>query len=268
MQLFNSHRRFLAVLLTLACFGATGPAIASSDDERIMRIDFPGGTVAEYIAHLRELRPDANIVLMPDAAKVSLPPITLSTLADELHTTIQILEHITDASTEPNIAIVWDGIIYLVRLQSPRALERTGRSAVDYHVNSYSLASVIVPNHISAKDVLSNIEIAIGMIDTGENLPDMRFHEQTNLLIVGGRMDQHRAISNTLSSMKQTAEEVRERRADAWIRTRAEHAEHLESWLKQMQDEFAKRDELIERLIAEVRELRTKVLELEQRGRQ
>jgi len=57
--------------------GETKSPEEAESDENIVSIDFPGGSVAEYIAALKSRNPSINVVIDTDAGKVGLPPVSL-----------------------------------------------------------------------------------------------------------------------------------------------------------------------------------------------
>lgn len=257
MSLYHTQQIVLLTAL-LALVVALAPASAVTRAQDVKRIDFAGGTVEEYIAVLREVAPELNIILMPDAAGVQIPAINIASpevSGANSTSLLRILELITDASIEYNIIIESDGVHHVVRLAHPLIAaqserQRGGQRAPETRVDSYSLAAVILDDHISADDVLRNLEIALEMSEDDGAPPEMRFHESTSLLIVKGTVMQHNAIRNTLSAMQQTTLEIQARRVGV-ISSPDPAQEH------------ADRDDLIEGLIAELRELRTRLVKLE-----
>lgn len=264
--MFRKHapRFLLAALLLSAWLGKPSPAHAAgaSDDPPIYNIDFPGGTVEEYVAHLREIVPEANIVLMPDASKVRIPAVKIRVPADYSHAPLELLEKVTAASAEPNVRIDWDGIVRVVRLVEPA----TPRAAATPYVRSYSLANAIVKGHIGAEDILRNIETSLELAAGSGDLPDLRFHESTSLLMVRGSSIHHNTISNVLGSMRQTADEIRERQAapPPLFAPPAQDDQRVKEALHELQKMEA-RHEMFQQLLEEVRELRERLDRLEQK---
>ncbi len=249
--------RVLPGVLLAAVLLAVGPGIPSSsahaatasEDPSPLHIDFPGGTVEEYIAHLREIVPEANIVLMPDASKVRIPQVKIKAPDGSLITVVKLLEQITAASAEPDVRVYWDGLHMLVRLVEPEAAPGSSQPAPRLSVRSFSLANVMVEGHIGPEEILRNIETSLEMATGTEDLPELRFHESTNLLIVRGRSDHINTIAGTLSSMRESAVEIRARQP-------TEKVDELQKGLKASAA-------LIQELILEIRELRERLNRLE-----
>lgn len=263
MSRIRFHRLLTLAVLFAVLFAANAPA-AHARESDVYQIDFDGGSVAEYVDLLRVIEPDYNIVLMPDAATVKLPSIRIKTPTTIPETPLHLLEQVTSASIEPNIAVIWDGIVFVVRLASPQDIAANERRKHRRYVGSYSFADAIVTDAVSARDILTNIEIAIEMAGDDDML-DLRFHEPTNLLIVRGTTEQHNTVGNVLVAMRQTAAREIRRQHDAQVGgEETDRTEEIAQIRDELRREITKRDDMIEQLVAEVRELRGKLLELAQ----
>lgn len=267
-MLLNQVTRF-AMLSVMLAGAVASDSTAAPDASDVNRINFSGGTVAEYIEVIRRTNPDLNVILMPDAATVRLPAINVSSPERSgafPESLLRILELVTAASVEDDIVIHSDGVHYVVRLELPRAEATAAAQKLSpAYVHTYSLAEVLVKDHMDADVVLKSIEAALDLRDGEPIATAMSFHEPTSMLLVRGTTQQHNLIGGTLNQLRRTAA-VKQAEAEATHeRQQLTDAQQL---AEQLKEELTKRDESIERILAMMRELDVRLRSLERRGQQ
>jgi hypothetical protein len=175
------------------------PAQEAEPTERrpdlIERLNFEGGNVVEYVALIRRLVPEANIVLMPGAEQFQMPAMELRNV------TVGQAAHLiqTTASVPPNarLSIGRDGNVIAVHIQfglQPAPQPRLYPTVL-------SLADIISED-LRAEDVLTSIEIALQLF--GEDYPkaNVRYHDATRLLIARGHPEQVSYIGDVVEQLR------------------------------------------------------------------
>ena len=214
----------LAVIAPLApstAHAATAiTAVAAPKDGHDVVIDeliFPGGTVRDLVAALREAVKPAlfNVVLDPYAAeapiapfevrgvsprsifKVALPDgmVEISDPNDRLQRVKFRLHHTTVNGQDSSTDVSRIETMHFARVDSPTA---------SMSVVPYSIASLVSAG-LSADDVLGAVESAV-LIDSADVTPELNFHPPTSTLIVRGTEPQHGLVSQVLSRLERTAD--------------------------------------------------------------
>ena len=70
-------------LITLigAALVCSSPAWADADEPPLIDLQFPGGSIAEYVETINDAVDDFNIVVMPAAREIEMPPIHLQSVS-------------------------------------------------------------------------------------------------------------------------------------------------------------------------------------------
>ncbi|TVQ59841.1 MAG: hypothetical protein EA379_09745 [Phycisphaerales bacterium] len=164
---------------------ATGPARFD--------LDFPGGTVEEYVAAIRRAHPPANIVVLAGAGAWGLPPVRLQnvTVAASLDTIQQEVMH-------P------DGGMSLLTMRESRVL---GGDEPVYTMSFNSMGRApkvrtrvwTISSHIAAGITPSALLGAVeASLELDPSASTIRYHEPTALLIVRGTEDQLDVVEHVL----------------------------------------------------------------------
>lgn len=149
---------------------------AGSNDDRVT-LNFKGGTVAEYLAALKQAAPRANVVFTAEVGGVPMPPVELR--GANWHTAVQLVDEHTawvdGVQTMVQVKRVpGDPMIYRVSVhRSPPRVEAV-RSRV------WTVRALL--DQVKAPDLLSAIEAALAM-QQSETEPRVAFHEATGLII-------------------------------------------------------------------------------------
>jgi hypothetical protein len=204
-----SRTRFLqsaCALAALASLAAAGggdgqpkppPAVAVID------LSFPGGTVIDYVSALRKAAGEANIVVDPEAIRVAMPAVALR------HVSVPAaLEVLKGRSFNDGLSFVQLDVAhapsfspeerptYLVQARSggvPRVAARPTQTMV------WTVARLLGED-LTSRKLLSAVETAVEVAGP-EPRPDVRFHEESGLLIARGDDAQIDAIAAVIEQL-------------------------------------------------------------------
>lgn len=261
MSLNHPHRITLLGLLLAICFTVLPAADARVSD--VYRVDFPGGTVAEYIELIRETVPDINIVLMPNASEVQIPSFRLHGWPGNEGVFFNVLEYVTHDSGPDELDVSWDGDLFFIRLASPYAPDSSQHQQVqETRLQSHSLADVLVADHLTAEDVLQSIEAVLDLHGNNDFQPELRFHEPTSLLIIRGMEEQLIVVGQAIHELRKSAEIARVKRDQEESEYRVRQLRRREA---ELQAQIMEQDRLIADLRRQVEHL-TAVLEGRERN--
>jgi hypothetical protein len=243
--MINQQRIPLAIVMTFAWLIISIQSFASTNENTdVYRVDFPGGTISEYVEMLRETIPGVSIIVLPAAEDVPLPPFEVT--SPHVSELINVIERAAMAPRGRSIRARLDTTVYYIQVFRHIAEIRT-------RVQTFSLADTLVQDQISARDVFQSIEAALELIEDDEHVAKLRFHEPTSLLIARGTETQLATIADTIDQLRVTAT----------------FREVTRLWGRPLQpaeddENRAERGALIEQLMQEVRELRQRLLKLEE----
>ena len=205
--------------------------------ERLLSLDFGGGTAADYVAAVRKVAPDANIVVMADVSSISMPPVQLKNV--DVRSALRVLNSIPQDQPGRHIEVnvATDHAVHTI---SARFLTT---SSVDRDSTVMDISGLL-EGQTKPADVLTAIETALQMLQ-GEYQPaQIKFHEATGLLIARGHPEQIGTIQRVVQQLneknarlRRRAEEADNAKADASKVT--ELAGQLEQSRRQM-DDFAR----------------------------
>lgn len=181
-------------------------------------LEFRGGTVAEYVRAIREANPCANVLVMPNAADGSVPPIALRSVNVEM--ALRLISEgqprRSDGFEEFLILTVFNlpdleqEAFRLERVQRRIPLVGPGSAGGDSspEVGVWGLSS-IVTGGIDASRVIGAIEIALATAGDGA---EVRYHEPTRLLVVRGTRVHISVVNKIIGTLGVEASEKAEQR--------------------------------------------------------
>ena len=79
--------------------GENSPTEQSNSNKMIVDIEFKGGTVSTYLAHIREVAPDARILCSSAASSIPLPSIMMKKVPVRIG--LESLETVTQSQSTP-----------------------------------------------------------------------------------------------------------------------------------------------------------------------
>jgi len=202
---------FIVLLLSLSA--ATGSTAQSPTQKQNPLIDvrFSGGTAMQFIEAIRKAAGDINVLVAPDAVKVKMPPVTLSNVS--VAAALNLLDGKEQRTANQIVRVKVDMMprhspvereTFQIRVDVRRDRERVPGAHV------WSVSSLL-DHDISSQALLSAVEMALDVIDSDTAL-DVRFHEETGLLIAMGDLGQMETIDGVLGQLRTG---VDNRRAEA-----------------------------------------------------
>ncbi|MCB9848923.1 MAG: hypothetical protein H6814_10965 [Phycisphaeraceae bacterium] len=205
--------------------------------ERVMQADssarrfdlrFSGGTILDYVKAIRSAYPRANILAMPGVDRFQVPAVTLEGV-----TVDAALEAI-----EGQVAML-DGAWAKVMLSDADIAERDERVfTVSLEMRDsitrtkiWSVSEPLMQGATEA-DLLSAVQAALSI---SENEAVVRFHPQTQVLIVRGNDEALDTVRSTLEEVLQSARKMQEQGSlDKFWRIRQDLEERVQALEKQV----------------------------------
>ncbi|MCP4590695.1 MAG: hypothetical protein GY842_08120 [bacterium] len=244
----------------------SGPDSGTEREAQLVNLDFPGGSVVDYVAALRKAVRDVNIVVMPAAQDLEVPPVQLQSVG--LGSALQLIQgrfnpdertvveiEVADVSVyEDGEGAVWRVSAEIHRRGRPSSMETRVWCVAD-------LRDTDTP----PEAVLTAVETAVGLLAEDYPPAEIRFHEATGLIIARGHREQVGAIDQVLDELRgnrkraQTSEESKETQ---------EQAEELKRLIDERGREVAELSEQILQLKAGLREREIVIRELQSRQAQ
>ncbi len=189
-------------------------SVSEPATRRTIEVDFPGGTAVEYIEAVQVAAGAAQVVAMPGVESFAMPRTELRgvVLADA----IKVLESASDQNgsklrrldvSSPSAASrnsqagfiqqTGDRSVYVVRVFESGAPP----SPVSTHV--WSLSEMLNRSAFKADDILTAVETALTLDESTPN--SIRYHEQTQLLIVRGDDNALTTVDGVLNGLKSSS---------------------------------------------------------------
>ena len=187
------------------------PALAQNDNGGLIDLDFPGGSAAAYIAAVRAATDDANIVETAHLDLVEVQPVELRRVS--IHAALAFLQGEYQSADDRAVQLLLQETLTRntlelpvfkieARLRSPRTT--TLQSAV------WSLA-LITSNGLSAEHVLTAIEAGLDLFGDAYPSANLRYHEDTGLLLGRAHPSQIDTIHELLSELSRNSPGAQDR---------------------------------------------------------
>ncbi|MHC4992803.1 MAG: hypothetical protein ACYTGC_17665 [Planctomycetota bacterium] len=242
-----------------------GPGVPALSADTI-DLEFAGGKLSEYVAALRRKVPEANIIVLPEAASVTIPRVKLKSV--DMHAAITLLKELVEQdenrivkldvrTTAPTRA---DAVpVYTVRAQFRDTSER------DLTHSQVLAVADLMDAEVEPDALLTAVETALALEPEALPPAQIKFHQATGLLIVRGHMTQTRVIQEIVNSVRANVE-GRLASARAQAEQDALEAEAMYKNQLSMQEQEAQRlrDELSQ-ASAENNELRSEIAKMQLR---
>ncbi len=199
-------RALLCVLAALTAAGLVGPAAPAAqggpDDDapRLISVKFQGGSAAQFIAAIRRVAGELNVVVAPEASEITIPAMTLNGVTPPA--ALNLVDGTTHQSRGGRSVKL---TVKHMRVYSPH--ERPTYQVVAHVMGPTASTSAgvwtlagVLESGIGSEAVLSAIQLALEVLGSG--IPaDVRFHEETALLIARGDTDQLQTIHEVLDRL-------------------------------------------------------------------
>lgn len=203
--------------------------------------DFPGGTLRDYVQTIRDAAGDdpVNVLLSDSAAQIPIPATSMRRVSPEA--AFDVLSVVAEIPPSARLIVESSGG---GRASAPAYainLIDTGHSPfsrADREIKVFSLGWLLeTPGNdeedlptLSTDEVLGAIESTVEMIANDDQPPaDVRFHPDSNLLVVYGNPLQLHAVSDILESL---GDDLRERRQE--IQSTSKQMRDLEQQMEEM----------------------------------
>ena len=223
----------LPACLVALCFALPLPGqelVVAQDTEPpplLVSIDFPGGTVAEFVTVIRHALPPesknpraaVNLLVGANSNGVSIPPMTVR------HAELETLFNVATALITPRYYLEIDRIdsgngtpVLVVRAvsngpETTRMLRVLPLRALTQTVTGES-SDLALP----AESILTAVQAALELIADGQPPATVRFHESSGLVFVHGTAQQVDTALDVVSQMERDLDALR-RRARASVPT-------------------------------------------------
>ncbi len=169
-------------------------------------VSFSGGKLIDYVESIRRSRPKgaANIVVMPNAKELQVPPITL--VAVTVEAAVRLLE---GAYTLPNGAFSEvDVETYEIAGTTDMVFKVTAQyETLEIRSSVWSLDSVLTDGHSEA-ELLGAVDVVLSLFS---NKAEIKFHPPTRLLIARGTDEQLDLVREVIEQLISSAEQKRDR---------------------------------------------------------
>ncbi len=222
----NVRRNFilvgLAVVLTLLGLHVPGSTALAQDAEQpkyqqppLIDVSFEGGTVQQYINAIRKQGTNVNVILDVEDLNLPMPAVELRSV--ELESAIFVLR---------KRQVVADGIlaeldVNMIR-HSPRdnptfVISAETRSVDRSGPNRSAVLSVkdVINAGLTPSDILTAVETALELFGDDRARAEMRFHEETGLLIARGSSEQMATIHEVMDQLRESVDQEMQSRAEA-----------------------------------------------------
>ncbi len=185
-------------------------------------LDFPGGTVAQYVDALRTAAGPgpANIMVDSEAAPLKVPAARLSRTS--LENSLLVMERTVSGTNDrhANVGIHLERLypnspdaapIFVVQASYPlgHGDPPPSRTMVVLSLNPIvGLPGTKSEQKVDAKAVLSAVEAAVMVAETAtKDAPTMKFHETSGLLFVRGTPAQLRAAEDVINQLRKDVDQ-------------------------------------------------------------
>lgn len=228
-------RTIVAALATAATLALTNPTTTLAQsagggsvvsvDHKLISVDFKGGSLADFIAQIRQAAGGMpiNILYPPEFAQLQLPPMQFEQV--HLDSALRVAASLSEyrpvfmpdgreAGWEVDRVAGGQGApVYVINVWASEFDDESDHEEDhEEHIERativQSLANLIAgEDAMSADAVLSSIQIALDMVEQGE--ADLRFHEETGLLFARVTSEQHYALEQTVHRLSESADFMR-----------------------------------------------------------
>lgn len=230
----TTYRLAGVLFLATALLSTARAAGQAPSRDALIDVRFPGGTAAQYIDAIRKAASDLNVIVASDAAKVSMPPVTLKNVS--VAVALRLLDGKINKSPTDVIRLRMASLPIFVENEQPTyEVKAEVRLLLQRAPGAYVWTiSNLLDHDIPSTAVLSAVEMALEVVGSETTL-DVRFHEDTGLLIAMGDVGQMETIEGVLDRLQET---VDQRRKDARDAAAVGRVVELEAALSRANDEI------------------------------
>lgn len=180
--------------------------------DQTVTMQFAGGTLAEFVAAVQKAQPKANIVLATSAGGAKVPALELKNAG--LEQALEGAAMAADAAFEVRVrefrGVGWPvySIVANVRPRTvnagPQGADAQEPVASVYSLNELTGKQPFDVEPFSVKTILGALRLAT---EEGRDPPNIRYHEDSGLLLARGTRAQLQGVERLLSTMRRDLEE-------------------------------------------------------------
>ena len=222
------------------------PRVDDSGSEPLMNFEWEGGALYIYLERIQDAAGAANILVLPSARwlDANFQGVRLDSVS--IRTALKLIEGVYEQKDGPPVAVHVEEIGSTEN--GARSVLRVSAAPVKPRPTQVKVWNVLdmVTTTRTPADVLTAIETATDLIADKDNAPVIRYHEPTGVLIVRGLPQQLELIESVVDPL--IAESV---------------LTELFGAAEMPSDSTSDEARLLEQILAEIKELKTRVSELE-----
>ena len=237
----NTKLAAALLLIPMALAAQEAPASAQNAPRRravappvVVTLKFAGGTMAEFVAAVREDQTRANIVLATGARDASVPPMVLKSagLEQALEGACMAAEADFDVRVK-EFRGAGEPVYSIIAYKNKVPTQMAGVNPNSAQQRVFSLNDLTAERSSGMKTIrVATILSAIELSMSDEKVPPrIRFHEDSGLLLVRGTYSQTQVVEQTLGTLirDQDKEEQRYLRRKSRETTEQREREHQAS---------------------------------------
>lgn len=221
-------------------------AIEGPQDEplALISLEFSGGSAMDYVATIRQAAGETNIVVAPEADQIRMPPVKLAQVT--VAAALDLLDGRNFRRPDRTVELAVRNMPMYDTAE--RRIYQIVAEVMGFHESSHAqiwTVSNLLTNGIPSEAVLGAVEMALEVVGSSTEL-DIRFHEDTGLLIARGDQEQLEVINEVLDRLNESvrlshqdaergeallrleAAETAQRQAQALVATLQQKVEALE----------------------------------------
>lgn len=194
-------------------------------EDKLVSLDFPGGTLGEFVQHLQRAAGIVNVLLVDDARAWPVPPIRVSKV--QVAQALKAVEQATwteDGKIDLRPSNGRGEPIWTIRVE-----RRTKKAPPpDEQVLVVSLTELTQPAPGDPADapVTLRPETVLTAIEAGSKdfvgVPELRFHRESGLLFVKGDVQQLSLVREVMGNLERDVSTRRNRAAQARAQSRVQ----------------------------------------------
>jgi len=187
---------------------------AAQAAQDVFDLDFAGGTIADYVKAILRVQKNANIVVMPEAASVTMPAMQLRGV--DLDAAANLLDGRRVITGHTNVVT---SVRTVGSSRQPSPGIYTISAKTDLQPAQTQIHSVVdlLEGGLSSDDMMTAIETTLALIGDIQPTAQIRFHPQTGILIVRGHPEQVQAVNEVIGQLYDGVQRQR-RKADEKVR--------------------------------------------------
>jgi hypothetical protein len=247
----------MAILLNVAAFlvstaaaqhAEQAPAKSTPSPQPTINLQFPGGTLDEYLKALQTAAGKINLIVeAPEAQAIRVPSVQLESVT--VRAALGLLTGLHKLADGTNVQVTLeefgeikgdDRVIPVLRLRTQPWGIQLGSPP---EVRVWNIGDLLADKK-KPEGVLTAVETAVGLLDSDHRPAQIRYHEDTTLLVVSGNSEQLNAIDRVVGGIREGVK--RERAAAAATSSSRDAIADLTRWLEDYQrlgaEEQQKRD--------------------------